>query len=164
MAYVYTFAVVQVLLKMNIYIVNFIILTSISFTFASTVKPGIISQAFQIVGRCNKEHPLDMKEMEKAVKNFELPSSEEGKCFISCFLEGFGLVTDGQINLDRSLEFNKMQFHDPDNLEKANAISAACKDEMSTSTEKGCDFAIAASKCMLEKSKEMGFRFFQFHS
>lgn len=23
-------------------------------------QPGIINQAFQIVGRCNKEHPLDM--------------------------------------------------------------------------------------------------------
>ncbi|CAH1389322.1 unnamed protein product [Nezara viridula] len=150
--------------KMNIYIVNFFILISISFSFTSTVKPGIISQAFQIVGRCNKEHPLDMKEMEKAVKSFELPTSEEGKCFISCFLEGFGLITDRQINLDKSIEFNKMQFHNPDNLEKANAISAACKEELTTSTEEGCDFAIAASKCMLEKSKEMGFKFFQFHS
>nr|BCX55339.1 odorant-binding protein 3 [Plautia stali] len=149
---------------MNGYIVNFLIVISISYSLSGTAQPGIINRAFQIVGRCNKEHPLDMKEMEKAVRNFELPTSEEGKCFISCFLEGFGLITDRQINLEKSLEFNKMQFHNPENLEKANTISTACKEELSTSSEEGCDFAIAASKCMLEKSKEMGFRFFQFHS
>nr|AYN61082.1 odorant-binding protein 21 [Yemma signatus] len=116
----------------------------------------ISSKDMEILKECRTKNNISLGDLLKGAEKQEIPTTENGKCFLQCVMEKAGVIKDDKINVDRAKAINAKKLKDkPDFKDKADKIADLCSKEV-TKPDGKCEFAVKISECAMKHAKEMG--------
>nr|QCZ25102.1 odorant binding protein 45 [Nezara viridula] len=103
---------------------------------------------------CQGKHSISPDEVVAAVKDKKLPESENGKCFMECVMEKFGVLNDGKFDPEKAKSIASGKIgNKPELLEKVNTVIDKCNAEVSNPGK--CEYGVGLAKCAMKYAKEM---------
>nr|AYN07355.1 odorant-binding protein 14 [Yemma signatus] len=116
----------------------------------------ISDKAKEIIKECKEAHNIELEKLVQAVEKHELPTSEDGKCFMECVMEKGGVLADGKVNADRAKELSAKKLADkPDIKAKVDQVIDMCSKEVTNPGGK-CNLGVKLAECAMNHSKELG--------
>ncbi|XP_067004392.1 general odorant-binding protein 28a [Anabrus simplex] len=139
---------------MRQFLVYTIIAVTISVATAAMTREEIIAAVMKFRDECKKDFTISEEE-EKAVLQKQVPTSQEGKCFLGCMGEKAGVIVNGQFDATQAKNKAQMILDDkPEKLSKAIAAIDKCAAEVTT-TDK-CETAPKLMECAVGAIPEFG--------
>nr|AXB87330.1 odorant-binding protein 15 [Tropidothorax elegans] len=127
-----------------------------SFSAVNGGPMELAEKILRVIRKCSRHHQLKFQDVQAALRHGQLPTSDEGKCFVTCSLEEFGLIKDKKFSVEGSYALNEMRFSNPNDLQKANEVTKLCEKEVSGEYENVCELGIAVANCGLKNSRSEG--------
>ncbi|KAJ9596622.1 hypothetical protein L9F63_012319 [Diploptera punctata] len=134
--------------------------------FLSPINCGDDEEAERLFGEdvkkgaeeCLNDHKVEDDDYQ-ALKKFECPQSEVGKCFMKCMLQKMEMMKEEQFCADGFLERAKGWLkHNPEKYSKVEKMMNTCKGEVENeykpSPEDKCGVSVAVMKCFHKHEKE----------
>nr|AYN07362.1 odorant-binding protein 22 [Yemma signatus] len=112
----------------------------------------------EYVGQCSRKNNITMQKLMELAGKHIIPTEENAKCFVECFMERMKMIEDDKINPQRTQEILKKKMANkqkPEYIEKMLEITEICSNEV-TKPEEKCELGVAMMACMMTHSEELG--------
>nr|ARJ35767.1 odorant binding protein 2 [Cyrtorhinus lividipennis] len=136
-----------------------LLLMVISFALFRHVEPKMLTdeqkeQLMSDIKECMNETGITDDEFVAIATRQEPPTSEQGKCFLNCAMEKMEIMADGTLNVVAIQASLEEQIEDKTKLEMTKTAVKECSETVKA--EGKCEYAAAASECLVTKYKEIG--------
>ncbi|XP_075232932.1 general odorant-binding protein 19d-like [Lycorma delicatula] len=100
-----------------------------------------------LVKKCQAETKASDSDIE-AVKKHQVPESKEGKCFVACGFNNYGMFRDGKINLEGVNAFFEKVLDEQEHRDKAIKVAASCAATEDVKELDECETAVKYLQCV----------------